>query len=146
MFKKSSKSAKKNASAQPVSSDADYKCSDETLQIHWTYEQLRKKREEVIRLLKGNYRIARVKTELDHYLAEESKLCRRLEQFENKFCRGLSTVAAVEAALANLEKCNDYAERLKNHRSYIEKLKKRSKQFRESMSHFGSHQSRHSLL
>ena len=72
MLKKSSKSSKKNASAQPVSSDADSKRSDEILLIHWTYEQLRTKREDVIRLLKGNYRIARVKTELDHYLAEES--------------------------------------------------------------------------
>ena len=93
--------------------------------------------------MKGNYRIARVKTELDHYLAEESDLCRRLEQFENKIDRGVLT----KAALTNVEKCSDYTERLKNHRSYIEKLfEVRSKQFRESMSHLGSHQSRHSLL
>ena len=70
MLRKSSKSSKKNVSAQPVSSDADYKRSDEILQNQWTYEKLRTKREDVIRLLKGNYRIARVKTELDHYLAE----------------------------------------------------------------------------
>ena len=124
MLKKSSKSSKKNASAQPLSSDADYKLSDEILQIHWTYKKLRTKREDLIRLLKGNYRIARVKTELDHYLAEESDLCRRLEQFENKIDRGV----LAKAALTNVEKCNDYTERLKNHRSYIEQLFEEKKQ------------------
>ena len=69
---------------------------------------------EVIRFLKGNYRIARVKTELDHYLAEESDLCRRLEQFENRIDRSVLTKSRRNI---NKEKCNDYAERLKNHRS-----------------------------
>ena len=69
----------------------------------FTINSEQNEKEDVIQLLKGDYRTARVKTEPDRYLAEESDLCRGLEQFEYLPCGA----GPRKDALEKLVKCID---------------------------------------
>ena len=79
--------------------------------LNQKYDQPRRKREELIRLLKGNYRLARARSEVDAYFEEEDKLLNQLSKVEDK--HGGSGCSEVT------EKCIDYRSRLTDHKCYI---------------------------
>ena len=126
MFKKSTKSQKVAKKWMPSSSEQQafsqqkiiipfrrgrQEHSLDLVNLNQKYDQLRRKREELIRLLKGNYRLARVRSEVDAYFEEEDKLLNQLSKVESKHGgTGCSEVT---------EKCIDYRSRLTDHKCYI---------------------------
>ena len=99
MFKKSTKSQKVAKKSMPSPSEQQASSQQKIIipfrrgrqehsldlvNLNQKYDQLRRKREELIRLLKGNYRLARVRSEVDAYFEEEDKLLHQLNSVEAK--------------------------------------------------------------
>ena len=115
MFKKSTKSQKVAKKSIPSSSEQQAsfqqkiiipfrRCRQEhsldLVNLNQKYDQLRRKREELIQLLKGIYRLAGARSEVDAYFEKEDKLLNQLSKVEAKHGgTGCSEVT---------EKCIDY--------------------------------------
>ena len=92
MFKKSTNSSKKATIApsgsEKCSSQANeeiilqrFERAQDLLKIDKEYQALRSKREELLRLLNGNYRIARIQSDLDRYFEDDEILNYMLSLF-----------------------------------------------------------------
>ena len=87
----------------PITFSSGRKVSEQPsdmVKLNKKYDQLRRKREELIRMLKGDHRASRVRSGLDAYFEEEDQLLNLFDKAEDNY--GGSGCSEVT------EKCIDY--------------------------------------
>ena len=98
----------------PISVSSGLKMSDQSskmVKLNQKYDQLRRKRENLIRLLKANYRLTRLRTDIDDFFAEE-------DLFINLFDKAEAEYGEIGCTKATKKRVN-YKKRLTDHKSYL---------------------------
>ena len=126
MFKKSTNSSKKATIAPSGSEKCSSRANEEImlqrferaqdlLKIDTKYQALRGKREELLRLLNGNYRIARIQSDLNRYFEDDEILNDMLSLFVKSHAREMQ-------AHESVIECTEYRNRLAAHKQNIPSL------------------------